>query len=107
MLLEGGGAAGKRAAGAGEIAEGLDRPRRLANDLRPGVQVMGAEIALQVKLVGAKGVPLRHDALRLALDQLQVGARYLAWRGAGGLFDQHYLSAQRRHHAGAFHGVAS
>ena len=49
-------------------------PSRLQEDLRSSVQVVGAGVALELELVGPKGIALSNDPLRLALHKLQVAS---------------------------------
>ena len=105
MLLERGRTARKRPAGSDEIAEGIHGAAGLPQDLRPGVQVMRAEISRQPELVRAECPALRHDPLRLLLDPLQIFARDLPGLGAGHLIHQDDLGPQGPHHARPLRGI--
>ena len=84
-----------------------DRAACLAEELRPGVQVMCAEVAGLAELIGPERAPLGRDPLRDLLDQHQIAARHLAGDGGGQLIHQDDLGAERRHHARALHRVAA
>ena len=76
----------------------VDLAARLAEELRPGAQVVRPEVAPQPELVGPERLPLADDALRRRLHERQVAAGDLAGDGAGQLVHQHDLRAQRPHH---------
>jgi hypothetical protein len=82
VFLERRRAARERPARADEVAEGVDRPAGLTQDLRPGVQVVGAEVARQAELVGAEGPSLGDDPSGRLLDPFQVATADLARPGA-------------------------
>ena len=94
VLLERRGAPGERAARARKVTEGVDPAAGLAEKLRPGVQVVCAEVAGLAELIGPKRAPLGRDPLRDLLHQRQVAARHLAGDRAGQLIHQDDLSAR-------------
>ena len=98
-FFERGSAAGKGAAGAGEITEGIDSASGLPDKLRAGIEVVRADVAEQTELVRTEGVARAHDALSLALDEFEVSARHLAGPGAGQLIHQNHFRSQGGHHA--------
>lgn len=51
VLFEGRGPAGKGAAGADKVAEGVDGAAGLPQDLRPSMQVLGSLVRLESKLI--------------------------------------------------------
>jgi hypothetical protein len=101
------GHAGQGAAGADELAEGVDLPARLAPQLLARAVVVGAGVALEVELVGPEGTALERQGGRHLLDARQVVAGDVAPLGPGGLVDEHDLGTEGAHHHRPFVGVAA
>ncbi len=106
VLLEGGGTSRKRSPRPDEIAEGVDAPPRLPDELRPGMQIVGAEVAGQQELIGTEGVARRDDTLRLPFNPLQIPAGDLPRLGVRQLINEDDLRPERGHHARPLDGVA-
>jgi nicotinamide-nucleotide amidase len=101
------GHAGEGAAGADELAEGVDLAARLPPQLLAGTVLVGADIAGEVELIGPEGVPLHRHGRRHCLHPRQVVAGDVASRRPGRLVDEHHLGTEGLHHGGALVGVAA
>ena len=99
MLLERRGASRECAAGAREVAKRVEHAGGLRKNLRPGVEIVRAEIAGVAKLIRAKRAPALRKNLRSLLHQREIVSRNLSGLRTGTLVDQHYFGAQRAHHA--------
>jgi hypothetical protein len=87
VLSERLGAAGERSAGPDEVAEGVDAVG-LAEDLRPGVEVVGADVRFELELVGAERALAADDPLGLGFDERQIVAGDLPVRRSIRLVDE-------------------
>jgi hypothetical protein len=96
--LEGAGRPRERAATADEVAEHIDPTTRLRPQLGAGAVFMGAPVAVEAELIGAKGTPLGGHPSGHVLHQRQVGARDVTGSAAIRLRYQDHFGAQRSHH---------
>ena len=96
----------KAPAGADEIAEGVESPACLPQDLGTRVQQVRPHVSRQPELIGTKRASRLHDPLCLLLDQRQVLARDLPRHRARHLVHQDHLGTEGAHHPGALHRVA-
>ena len=98
LLLERRGAAPERAAGAHEVAERVDAPPRLAEDLRPGVKVVRAVVPRQAKLIGPERARARSRSVASPVRPAPGRRPRLGRHGSRGAGHEHDLGAQRSHH---------
>jgi hypothetical protein len=98
--------AGQGPAGADELAEGVDLAAGLLPQLLARAVLVGAGVALEQELVGAKGAPLRREGGGDLLDAGEILARDVTALGAGHLVDEHHLGPESPHHGDPLVGVA-
>ena len=68
---------GEGAARADEVAEGVELPGRLTENLRTRVEVVRPAVAFEVELVGPEGAAFLGEPLGFLLNTLQVAPRHL------------------------------